>query len=672
MSDSLPLGGGDSRSLVPVPRRDLSSDPVIESFSLMQDFIDIFSETFEDLDSIKVSEFDELLESYVLSKEDIADSIVNALSANVSTIRDNAFLIKSTNKVSELNRSKRTTSRHSTGSIGRRSSLANTYKSSISFLNQTMKNPLSLVDKLAELPFKAMDKVGGGIKGLAGLLISKVTDRTEEEDSYDSFTDEGSFKEPVYSSGSSDDFFGNFLNLDKPISSEDDLQEQAVLSKIKADNVMFDTFDDPEKSSFGNFLSDQIIGEGDAEEDTKRFNLLEAIMYPLLLIGFLFLVPLLPGIIDAFVNHVIPFLARVGSMVVEALEVLGSIIGNTLFQFIGNLGKYLEGDISLFSLLFGENSLQALLGVNIVEALGLMGGWARFIENMTKFGIPAAILGMKFAPFFGIQPFVGAILFGVAAALAATSIQILLDWFEEAIIRFTDGGAGEFGSAEIVDPTSLVVGNSAFNPDEYMTYIHAGVNVGATLQGLQTSVSSSGSHYMFTGDQLADLNANFSLLERLRPILTGLDQDQYNLLLDEVLGNSVYDDLFGNIGVTDDPNNFRELLSFFGEVYYRFPSAFTENLSGYSLNSSTEDLLNWLSMEDGVLSPESNVTHTQVGDSLQVQEGNPVESYNDSNLNFTYDSVSPSESMEPSNYVINSNYEVAKTNKHAEFHPVGV
>ena len=486
-------------SPVPISKPAESTDLIIESSSLLQESIDSFSTTIEDMDSVSANALDDLFKLHFISKQDVSDAIIEALSRNTSQVRENSFLVRNQLRAAELEERERLRRRNeglddedsestetsdfeeifksAGGSSGK--GLADTYNEIVREANNALKNPLSLVDKVAELPFKALDS----FRNRRSKSSRKTTEQTRRSSTF--YETSGSLDSgmPVRE-GVSEDFYGSsfsgifpFADSSKqqdavfqesllssvlgeesdPLTSEDNIEEEAAITGMKADNVMFDTFDDPEKSSFGSFLGDQ-MKERDAIDDAEdKLNFLNVLFQALMVGGFLLLLPMIPNMIKVFTEDIKPFIDNIVGIFAPLVDSIATITFSTASQWFESIGALFRGEISLLSFLVGENSLQRILADTIISYLGIEGVAANIITNAATFGVPAAILGAAAGRFIPglrlLPPGVNALLFGVAATLSATGIQSLR--------RFLGGGPVDFTDLD----TAWNEGGDAFRDD---------------------------------------------------------------------------------------------------------------------------------------------------------------------------------------------------------------
>jgi len=309
-------------------------DPVIHSLSYINDSIDTVASVVGDIEPVTVGDLEKLFQKYVVGKKDFSDAVVDGLSRQTSQVKENSFLVKNQVKADEVSQktvSKQSDPSHGSGqSGGGRKGLgggsgfgaADAYKSALGAAHDLATNPMKLVDKLAELPFKGIDKIaglfkGGGSSGGSGggkgkktkedffgpdvgknlsedlsVSVGEVVDRDFQkvddgfseifseahsliQSNQDLLASGGSAVGPLGNAG--DPFYvidiskgggsntGGAGSLGKPAGNVESVQDKAAKSSIKADNVMFDTFDDPEKSKFGNFLDKEIVSGGEGK-----------------------------------------------------------------------------------------------------------------------------------------------------------------------------------------------------------------------------------------------------------------------------------------------------------------------------------------------------------------------------------------------------------------------
>ena len=399
------------RVLPPLQKSQDTLDPIIHSLEWINDSIDSVVSAVDDWETIKIKDLRELFQEFFPSKKDFEDVIVNALSRQTSYVRDKSFLVQQQVKATEVGQRtiKKPTDNASSSSSSRLRSKAKEprrkrsalkgYQTALNTAHTLATNPMALVDKVAELPFKLIDKVrganknkdkdfdfdavssgksksggnffGSGAESSPSNFFGDFTSRFMP--AMDGFTKGGKFKDK---GGLFDNIFGGFGGV---TSTEESLEDKSMKSAIKADNILFDTFDKPEKSKFGGFLDDQITGGGSGSIKSKDKGLLEALIGPMIIAGLLLLAPYLPQIVSFFKEHFFPFiktaidaLAPLLPSILQLARAIGGATIGIITKLVDFVGETLVPFFTKSLLPFVENRIVPFVFGVIEKVIGFL------------------------------------------------------------------------------------------------------------------------------------------------------------------------------------------------------------------------------------------------------------------------------------------------------------
>jgi len=288
-SPVLPSGLGE-REVSPQAKVKDGLEPIIMSLDLLTETITEISSTVSDSDmnKITISELEKLFEEY-FSKPAIADSIALALTRQSPPARDSSLLVKQQVKANEViqkqpsggGRFEEVFSKSSSGSGSSKSSsfgkkgmsFEEGYNKALDTAYTATHDPLKLIDNLipgiASL-FKRKESSGSGAsskptkpskpKGkdsFYGKDFPSSSGRGEVEEGgfFGSFGSQVERTMGGSAEGSSKSgLFGDVLP-GGATSSVDDIQEEAAKVGIQADKSLYNTLENPDQSSFANFVS---------------------------------------------------------------------------------------------------------------------------------------------------------------------------------------------------------------------------------------------------------------------------------------------------------------------------------------------------------------------------------------------------------------------------------
>jgi hypothetical protein len=249
----------------------------------------------------------------------------------------------------------------------------------------------------------------------------------------------------------------------------DNLMVNSMESDMRANDILFRTFDEPERSDFGKFLDFQISGGTGAQGRSNDKGLLSELFGGLLFTGLLFTLPvIIRGVIDFLQS---PSFQKLKDFVTGPLTKVATFAWNkaeevitwatgplwdevllpamnwfkteflpnvvepiikvstaTVGGFLKSLGKFFNHEMSFMELMFGDESFGAILGREIAKALGVSedSPITGILENAGRFGVPAAKLGSIVGPaLFGMSPLVGALTFGVGATVVSSLFELM-------------------------------------------------------------------------------------------------------------------------------------------------------------------------------------------------------------------------------------------------------
>ena len=302
VSPSLPAGLGD-RELASSPKIKDGLEPIIMSLDLLNDTVDSISSVVSesDMSRLTVADLDKLFEKY-LSKNALADSITYSLIRQSPPALDSSLMVRQQLKANEVIRkqpsgdfndifSKKSSSSKSSSSGGG-ASLVQGYNKVIDTAHTAVTNPLQLVDKLIPALLGIFDKKKKDTSGKSSEKSKKSKEEPfygkgeVEEDFYGSFSNRatqavgftladsfaaggggrgdgpvGSITDPIYTLSAGKD--------QGIVSTEDNIQEEAARVGIEADKALEATLENPDQSSFANFVSGGDGGGGGGKKKGK-------------------------------------------------------------------------------------------------------------------------------------------------------------------------------------------------------------------------------------------------------------------------------------------------------------------------------------------------------------------------------------------------------------------
>jgi len=282
VAPSFPAGLGE-RGVSASPKVKDGLEPIIMSMDLINESIDMIASVVSesDMKQFSVSDLDKLFQKY-LSKQALSDAITLAFTKQSPPAIDSSLLVRQQVKANEVIQkqpsgrfedvfSKRSSSLKSS-STKKGGSFEDGYNKVVDTAYTTTHDPLKLLDKL--------------IPSLAGLFKKGSKEKSNKKESFygQGDVEEGSFYGSFGSQASKSirstmrsiegvsDVGGYFaggrplgtatdpiyiLNAkeDGVTSSKDDIQEEAIKVGIQADKTLTDTLEDPEQSSFANFVT---------------------------------------------------------------------------------------------------------------------------------------------------------------------------------------------------------------------------------------------------------------------------------------------------------------------------------------------------------------------------------------------------------------------------------
>jgi hypothetical protein len=170
--------------------------------------------------------------------------------------------------------------------------------------------------------------------------------------------------------GEADNAFSGFfdpMSARGGVSTADNLAVDSMESDIRANNILFRTFDEPEKSDFGKFLDFQISGGAGVQGKSKDKGLLGTLVEGVVLAGLLFALPFIVDKVIPFIKgDLIPFIQ---GPFLEFMGVAGKVVGSAaraIWPFVssalGAIGVWLD-----------ENKEGIWTGVT--TAARAIGGW---------------------------------------------------------------------------------------------------------------------------------------------------------------------------------------------------------------------------------------------------------------------------------------------------------
>jgi hypothetical protein len=170
------------------------------------------------------------------------------------------------------------------------------------------------------------------------------------------------------------------------VSTADNVAVDSMESDIKANDILFRTFDEPEKSDFGRFLDFQISGGPSAQGKSKDKGLLGALVEGAVLAGLLFAMPFIVDKVIPFIkDDLIPFIKGpflefmgvavgvVGSVARAVWPLVTSAFG-AIASWLGANGEKVWGAISTAAGAIGK-WLVGSVWPAITTAAEAIGGW---------------------------------------------------------------------------------------------------------------------------------------------------------------------------------------------------------------------------------------------------------------------------------------------------------
>jgi hypothetical protein len=373
----LPEGGLGERSLVPQQSVSQSLpavvNPTIASLEVVSESLDSVAEIVGGLDVISIGDLEKILIKHSLSKKDVTEAIKDAFMQNISgAIRDQSLLVKTQVKAAEVQRRlpvdasgvrdkrfeeifKKSEARgagKSNGSDDKNffDKLPGGYHKVMDGIQSALNNPLGLTDKIADLAIKGVGKLGKSIFGgdskkedtrgrgtgegrsskgsVDGDIFGPNAGLTRTEQSGEVETNPFSsiFSGGPFGAQSKSSPFSIFGS--GPVSNEEDLQGEVAESDLKTNEVMFRTFDEPEKSDFGKFLDNQINDGGRDGHGKAESSWLKGLLTAGLIAGLIFFLPKIIEFLPKFIAFV------KDTLIPNVIEPVGKFIKNDLIPFI--------------------------------------------------------------------------------------------------------------------------------------------------------------------------------------------------------------------------------------------------------------------------------------------------------------------------------------------------
>lgn len=289
-----PAGLGD-REVSVSPKVKDGLEPIIMSLDMLNESIDTISSVVSDsdMDRLTVGELDRLLQKY-FSKVALADGVALSLTRQSPPATDSSLLVRQQLKAAEINSKKQ----GQFEDVFSSSSKSSSKKPGMGF-DEIYNKVIGVGMTATHDPLKLVDKI---IPSIVGLFKKK--DSSESSSSSTSKSKSGRPKDNFYGDGSGEvenDFYGSFSyqttqavgstmgsvsggrgdwplgTLSDPIytlaadaglegvSTEKDIQEEALEVGMKADESLHSTLENPEQSSFANF-----VGGGDGSGKKKK------------------------------------------------------------------------------------------------------------------------------------------------------------------------------------------------------------------------------------------------------------------------------------------------------------------------------------------------------------------------------------------------------------------
>jgi hypothetical protein len=160
---------------------------------------------------------------------------------------------------------------------------------------------------------------------------------------------------------------GSGRGSSESVTTRDNVAVDAMESDLKANDVLFKTFDEPEKSDFGRFLDFQISGGNEREGKSKGSGFLGALFEGVILAGLLFALPFIVDKVIPFVkNDLIPFIT---GPFMGLIKVFAGFIG----RGVTTVWPYVERAFNAVSRWLGNNSEGIWNAVG--GALGAVADW---------------------------------------------------------------------------------------------------------------------------------------------------------------------------------------------------------------------------------------------------------------------------------------------------------
>jgi len=292
VTSSLPVGIGD-REISASPKVKDGLEPIILSLDLLNESMDSISSVVSnsDMNKITISELDKLFQKY-FSKQSLSDSVSLAFTRQSPPAIDSSLMVRQQVKANEVIKKQPSGKFEDVFSKQSPSSKSSQNKTGASF-EEGYNKVLDTAYQATHNPMKLVDKL---IPSIVGLFKKKGSGESEKRVK-ESRKSEKKVRESFYGQGEVEDgsFFGSFGNqpsnikegsfadinnmglrglghVRSPTSSVKDVQEEAAEVGIKADKSLFNTLENPEQSSFAQFVSgDTKKGNRRGKEETSGF-----------------------------------------------------------------------------------------------------------------------------------------------------------------------------------------------------------------------------------------------------------------------------------------------------------------------------------------------------------------------------------------------------------------
>jgi hypothetical protein len=504
--------------------------------------------------------------------------------------------------------------------------------------------------------------------------------------------------------------FPGFLGLggeSGSVSTEDNKASEVMESDLKANKMLFRTFDEPEKSDFGKFLDNQITGGPGNQGKSEGKGILSAIFEGFLLAGLLFALPfIVKNVIPFIKDDLIPFIKgpfldfvkAAGGFLGKAWDHMGPIVVGVLTAVGGWLtdnGDAIWGAVAKAVTAVGR-WLTTSVWPAIEKAAGAIGGWLKdnggavwtaigdaaraiggwvektvwpeFASAMTSFG---KFITETLWPFFkevGAPVFISSLVntFGVVGDLFHTlgGNMGVGDFLKSLLTRA--GNASNLASSGRGATVSGVLGGTGEDDFWYRRSV----------------INSQGMAIVARHNAGLELGSRFYLdpeTGKMYRVRKEVDRGGFSSAIGD------YDPLFSTWGSVKDASLLSGYADVVGTVEALKPNASVGSVGGLSTETGETGKVESASgskvegVEDAVITSEGHVIHTDPEDSIYAFKGDVSIEPANRTREFSGSPVAYSSQQSSVTNSVTNNYNVSQSNFNwpdllpgSEFDPVGV